>query len=86
MSEIFLYLAALLIAGSVVLGVARLIRGTTLVDRVAAIDMLTIVSISMIALYAHVAGRFIYVDVALVYAVLSFLAVLAMARYLERGL
>lgn len=86
MSEVFLYLAALLIAGSVVLGVFRLIRGETLVDRVAAIDMLTIVSISMIALYAHVAGRFIYVDVALVYAVLSFLAVVAMARYLERGL
>lgn len=86
MSEIFLYLAALLIAGSVLLGVVRLIRGATLVDRVAAIDMLTIVSISMIALYAHISGRFIYVDVALVYGVLSFLAVLAMARYLERGL
>ncbi len=86
MSEIFLYLAAFLIAGSVLLGVVRLILGKTLVDRVAAIDMLTIVSISMIALYAHVSGRFIYVDVALVYGVLSFLAVVAMARYLERGL
>jgi multicomponent Na+:H+ antiporter subunit F len=64
----------------------RLILGRTLVDRVAAIDMLTIVSISMIALYAHVSGRFVYVDVALVYGVLSFLAVVAMARYLERGL
>ena len=31
-------------------------------------------------------GRFIYLDVALVYGVLSFLAVLAIARYLERGL
>ena len=84
--SILLHLAALLIAGSVVLGVVRLVLGTTLVDRVAAIDMLTVVSISMIALYAHVSGRFIYVDVALVYGVLSFLAVLAMARYLERGL
>jgi multicomponent Na+:H+ antiporter subunit F len=62
------------------------VRGPSLVDRVAAIDMLTIVSIAMIALYAHVSGRFIYVDVALVYGVLSFLAVVAMARYLERGL
>ena len=86
MSSILLHIAALLIAGSVLLGVARLVLGRTLVDRVAAIDMLTIVSISMIALYAHVSGRFIYVDVALVYGVLSFLAVLAMARYLERGL
>ena len=40
----------------------------------------------VIALYAHVSGRFIYLDVALVYGVLSFLAVLAVARYLERGL
>ena len=32
------------------------------------------------------AGRFIYLDVALVYGVLSFLAVVATARYLERGL
>ena len=86
MSSILLHIAALLIAGSVVLGAVRLVLGRTLVDRVAAIDMLTVVSISMIALYAHVSGRFIYVDVALVYGVLSFLAVLAMARYLERGL
>jgi len=47
--------------------------------------MLAVVSISLIALYAHVADRFIYLDVALVYGVLSFLAVLAVARYLERG-
>lgn len=86
MSSVFLQLAALLIAGSVLLCVVRLAIGRTLVDRVAAIDMLTIVSISMIALYAHVADRFVYVDVALVYGVLSFLAVVAMARYLERGL
>lgn len=86
MSNVILHIAALLIAASVVLGVVRLILGRTLVDRVAAIDMLTIVSISMIALYAHVSGRFVYVDVALVYGVLSFLAVVAMARYLERGL
>jgi multicomponent Na+:H+ antiporter subunit F len=86
LSSTFLQLAALLIAGSVLLCVVRLALGKTLVDRVAAIDMLTIVSISMIALYAHVADRFIYVDVALVYGVLSFLAVVAMARYLERGL
>jgi multicomponent Na+:H+ antiporter subunit F len=60
--------------------------GLTVVDRVAAVDMLTVVSVSLIALYAHVGGRSIYLDVALVYGVLSFLAVVAIARYLERGL
>jgi multicomponent Na+:H+ antiporter subunit F len=82
---IFLIAAGLIFLG-IVAGTVRLVLGHTVVDRVAAVDMLTIVSISVIALYAHVSGRFIYVDVALVYGVLSFLSVLAVARYLERGL
>jgi multicomponent Na+:H+ antiporter subunit F len=86
LAEVFLIIAAVLIFFGIVFAVIRLVVGTTVVDRVAAIDMLTVISISMIALYAHVAGRFIYLDVALVYGVLSFLAVLAVARHLERGL
>lgn len=85
MADILLQIAAVLIFFSIVFGVLRLIIGKTAVDRVVAIDMLTVVSISMIALYAHVSGRFLYLDVALVYGLLSFLAVLAIARFLERG-
>jgi multicomponent Na+:H+ antiporter subunit F len=86
LAEGILVIAAALIFFGVVFGALRLALGLTVVDRVAAVDMLTVVSISLIALYAHVAGRSIYLDVALVYGVLSFLAVLAVARYLERGL
>ncbi len=86
MADFFLSVAAILIFFGIVLGVLRLVLGRTIVDRVAAVDMLTVISISVIALYAHVSGRFIYLDVALVYGVLSFLSVLAVARYLERGL
>jgi multicomponent Na+:H+ antiporter subunit F len=86
LAEGILVLAAALISVGILFAMLRLVLGRTVVDRVAAVDMLTVVSISLIALYAHVAGRFIYLDVALVYAVLSFLAVLAVARYLERGL
>jgi multicomponent Na+:H+ antiporter subunit F len=86
LADFFLFVAAILIFFGIVLSVLRLILGRTIVDRVAAVDMLTVISISVIALYAHVSGRFIYLDVALVYGVLSFLSVLAVARYLERGL
>jgi multicomponent Na+:H+ antiporter subunit F len=86
LAEGILVLAAVLIFLGILLCVLRLVLGRTVVDRVAAVDMLTVISISLIALYAHVGGRFIYLDVALVYGVLSFLAVLAVARYLERGL
>src|SRR5689334_18302510 len=86
LAENILFVAAGLIVLSIVFGALRLIFGRTVVDRIVAIDMLTIVSISVIALYAHVSGRFIYLDVALVYGVLSFLSVLGAARYLERGI
>ena len=86
MADFILLIAAVLILFGIIFGVLRLILGRTVVDRVAVVDMLTIVSISVIALYSHVSGRFIYLDVALVYGVLSFLSVLAVARYLERGL
>jgi multicomponent Na+:H+ antiporter subunit F len=86
LADIILMIAAALILCSIVFGVIRLGIGRTVVDRVAAVDFLTVVSISLIALYAHLGGRSIYLDVALVYGALSFLAVLAVARYLERGL
>lgn len=86
MADFFLFIAAVLIFLGIMCGVLRLILGRTVVDRVVAVDMLTIISISVIALHADVSGRFIYLDVALVYGVLSFLSVLAVARYLERGL
>ncbi len=81
-----LRIAAVLIFFAILFGVIRLVIGKTLVDRIVAIDMLTVISLSLIALYAQVSGRFVYIDVALVYALLSFLAVLAIARFLERGL
>ena len=85
MAETILQIAGVLIFLGIAFGVVRLIIGRTMIDRVVAIDMLTVVSISLIALYAHISGRFVYLDVALVYGLLSFLAVLAIARFLEKG-
>ena len=86
MADTILLLAGVLVFFAIVFTVLRLVLGRTVADRIAAVDLLTVISISMIALYAHVGARFIYLDVALVYGVLSFLAVVATARYLERGL
>ncbi|MFD1327209.1 monovalent cation/H+ antiporter complex subunit F [Mycoplana ramosa] len=85
MADTILTIAVVLIFLSILFGVVRLIVGRTVFDRVVAIDMLTVVTIALIALYAHLSGRFVYLDVALVYGLLSFLAVLAIARFLERG-
>jgi multicomponent Na+:H+ antiporter subunit F len=86
LADIIIQIAAVLIFFAILFAVIRLVLGRTLVDRIVAIDALTVISLSLIALYAHVSGRFVYIDVALVYGLLSFLAVLAIARFLEKGL
>lgn len=86
LNEITLVVASVFIFFSIVMGIIRLVKGPEVVDRVVAVDLLTIVTISLIALLAHLGGRFIYLDVALVYGLLSFLGVLAVARYLEKGM
>jgi multicomponent Na+:H+ antiporter subunit F len=85
MVEIVLGLTFVLIFLGMIFGIIRLVVGPDTVDRVVAIDLLTIIAIAVIALLAHIANRYIYLDVALVYGLLSFLGVLAVARYLERG-
>ena len=71
---------------SIVFGIIRLVKGPDTVARVVAIDLLTIVTIALIALLAHLAERYNYLDAALVYGLLSFLGVLAVARYLDKGI
>ena len=86
MVDIILNIAFVLIFFSIVFGIIRLVIGPDTVDRVVAIDLLTIIAIAVIGLLAHVANRYIYLDVALVYGLLSFLGVLAVARFLEKGI
>lgn len=64
----------------------RFVLGPSAADRTVALDALTIIGISLIAFIALSAGRVIYLDIAMVYGILSFVGVLAVARYLEGGL
>ncbi len=86
MVNLILYIALGFIGLAVILTLYRFIKGNTSVDRVIALDVLTISSLALIGLIAHFADRVIYMDIALVYGLLSFTAVLIIARYFEKGL
>lgn len=86
MADALLVLAAVLAAVAFVLAMIRFVRGPHTFDRVVAFDVVTIVSITGIVLAALVGERAVYLDVALVYALISFLGVIVVARHLERGL
>lgn len=85
MAEALIIVAASLMGVAFLLALWRFLVGPSAADRVVAFDVLTIVSVTGIALVALAEGRGIYLDVALIYALLSFLGVIAVARYLERG-
>ena len=83
MVEVLIYIAAGLTGVAFLLALLRFVRGPVAVDRVIAFDVLTIISVTGIVLIAVLESRAIYLDVALVYALLSFLGVIVIARYLE---
>lgn len=85
MVNLLLMIAGGLAAAAFLLAMLRFFKGPHAVDRVIAFDVLTIVSVAGIVLAALIEGRQIYLDVALVYALLSFLGVIVAARYLEGG-
>ncbi len=78
--------AAVFGMAAVVLSMLRMFRGPTATDRAVALDVVTLVLMPTMVGLAVFTGRVIYIDVALVYGLLSFLGVMSLARYLDRGL
>jgi len=72
----------------VMLGVAfafvRLLKGPSLPDRIVALDMMTVLIVSFCGLYAMLSDDTAFVDVAIVLALVGFLATVALARFVER--
>ncbi|HPQ94835.1 MAG: cation:proton antiporter [Thiothrix sp.] len=83
MVEILIMLAAGITGAAFLLALGRFVLGPSRFDRVVAFDVLTVIAITFIVLAALLENRGIYLDAALVYALLSFLGVIAIARYLE---
>jgi len=63
----------------------RLISGPTLPDRIVAAQAITTKTLAILVLLASIYDQMIFLDISLTYAVLAFLSVLAVARYLTHG-
>ena len=86
MSNTFITAVLTLVGAGIFLSFLRLVLGPRATDRAVALDTTTLITTSLIVLIALLEGRSILLDVALVYSILSFLGVLAIARYLDGGL
>ena len=80
-----LYGILLVLALALAISFVRLIRGPSGPDRVVALDLMTGVSVGIIAAYSALTGERDLLRVAMALALISFLGTVAMAHYLERG-
>ena len=62
----------------------RLAKGPSLPDRVVALDVITAISAAILAVATIAMKQSVFLDAAIVLALISFLGTVAFARYLER--
>jgi len=59
--------------------------GPTAADRVVSINVITTKVTVLIALIATITGQDAFIDVALIYAMMGFIATIAVSKYIEKG-
>ncbi len=74
-----------IIALAIILDFYRFVKGPMASDRVMAADTMSVTTAAALVYIGYLMQRFIYLDVALIYAVLGFIGVIVIARYLEGG-
>ncbi|ADE57395.1 MULTISPECIES: monovalent cation/H+ antiporter complex subunit F [Aminobacterium] len=82
----------LLMWGAAVLGIlavvifGRLIAGPTIPDRAVALDTVNTLVVAIMVLLSAVYDSVVMIDVAIVYAALSFVGTMFIARFIEGGM
>ena len=83
MMETFDIVVFSLIGLGLLFAILRLIKGPTIADRVVSLDTFNIIVIGVIAMLSHLLNNNLYLDIAIVYAILAFLETIVFSRYLE---
>jgi len=82
-TEYLVVLSLLLL--SIVIALYRVIKGPTAPDRVVGLDTINTIVIVAMVIFGAASKNIIYIDVAIIYALLSYISTLFIAKYLEGG-
>lgn len=77
--------AALAILSVMVLVLVRALLGPTVYDRILAVNMFGTKTVLLIALLSFISDRTDVLDIALAYALINFIAVIAVLKFFEYG-
>jgi multicomponent Na+:H+ antiporter subunit F len=80
----FTSLAFTFLVGGLLLSIVRLIKGPALPDRVVSLDLIGMLSLGIVVVSTIKLSDPVYLDVAVVMGLITFMGTIAYARYLER--
>lgn len=75
--------AVFAIVVAIILFLVRALLGPTTYDRILAVNALGTKTVLLVALFAFVSGRADFLDIALMYALMNFIATIAILKYVE---
>ena len=78
-------LSTLAILAAMTMAIVRGLRGPTVYDRVMAVNMFGTATVLLIAVLGFLTGRPDFLDLALLYALLSFIGTVALLKYVSYG-
>ena len=78
-------IAAIIIILSAMMVLYRMIRGPTIYDRILSVNVIGTKTVVLIALIGFIYDRPHFLDLALVYALINFIATIAFLKYIEKG-
>jgi multicomponent Na+:H+ antiporter subunit F len=68
---------------SMALAIFRSIKGPTVYDRILSVNAFGTLTVVLISVYGFLTGRPEFLDLALVYALINFIATIAVSKYVE---
>lgn len=81
--SIVLLIAFSLLLAALVLAFARLLKGPSINDRIAAMDLIAAVVMGFILVYSVMINKSIYFDIPVIISLISFIGTVAVSTYLK---
>ncbi|MAW76392.1 MAG: hypothetical protein CMJ95_03220 [Planctomycetes bacterium] len=76
-------ITALLVIGGAFLALIRAVKGPTTYDRVLAVNVFGTKTVLLLALLGYIGDRTGFLDIAVLYALINFLATIALLKFVE---
>ncbi|MBU1013259.1 MAG: hypothetical protein KKG99_09640 [Bacteroidetes bacterium] len=82
--DIVLYIAFAFLMTAMIITLARLLKGPSVNDRIAAMDLIASIIMGVILLYSVLINNAMYFDVPVIISLISFIGTIAISTYLKQ--